>query len=965
MVSRASSSAAGRLKRAKSTSSVKSYSSIPPVPDLIDPQTAHYHAMAAASVAMKRSNQRSSMDFRDSCDISSCIDSETDGGFSRASRPRSIRFSTGDNSSKHNRQPFQSPNSVISPNSDTAARSDPSFHAVVEALTPRMSEMSGSGDSVPSVPSVPSSYRRLRKAKSMFLTRKHAFISSDSSYSPRRAYHYTDSPEMGHLSRATLRRSKSFFGTETSQQSHSEHMKRLQSHNAAVQLAREQYLELKQPMQSNGAESILSKRGRHQSKPFRKSLRSSTDWDAENCITSDRRPLKLGILHPSDKNQSSKSRIFSVSIKNSLKRIFGRNSVAQVDMNAPSERQRTRRLGFSDFISSDSTGTTNFGNRPASVRTMRSSDSYASSSRVTSWTDSTTVSTMAARDAVSDRHRLAIIQEIGAPPEPIPSPTSFHYNDGYSVFRKPLCTEGNSDNSYGVVDSQRVYSALVRHIDESQHHSEGDVTPRAVTIRRSMYSPSSSVHSNQMSSTIRHIPSEVSMKTIRALSVRRSESPSLRSQMSVGSSYRRDALGFTPQEVAQRNENLSRHRSRESLRESRPYFFQSGSRARAAFPNPLVPPLFSSYKRAMGSEGDTGSVIISRPDAVERTPISPSVYSRTSGETPRNNGSRRDLSFSESSDERGTVTILASERLPYKPKEYGGYANGDRPTRGSADWKSWMSLQMDLLDATPDSLTISQYCKIPNTHYRESTQINDEMYDNKAEEMPPKLHDSESPEEESPQRSSSSSCADRRLPLVELKSFTRNNFSRPLRLSPDISISISHATAQRPSVVARSESPRSIHIKRGDGDSEPITPSSSLPRKSVSRSPSSSPLVYAKPRYSGSALTPVTPTKASKTERSTISVQNTTEEGSLAGKVNEARKLTYATNFSSVRNKRDDGRVNNENSRGVRRITKNDLSALGDIHSTISSKRMVDIFLSQRRRQQMGVAENTTENAFL
>ncbi|PGG98219.1 hypothetical protein GX51_06939 [Blastomyces parvus] len=945
MVSRASSAAVKPPKRAKSTSSVNSCRHIPPVPELINPQAVHYHAMAAASIAMQRSNQRSSMDLRGHCSASHSRDNEADAFSFRSSKARSIRFNPSDNNGVQNLQPpIPCPSSIASPSSDRTARNDHAFNLVAEEFN---------------IASAPSSYRKLRKAKSMFSTRKRAMKSSDSSYSPFRSNTYSDGSEMGHLSQATLRRSKSFFGAEMTRQP--EDVKRTQSQNAAIQLAREQYLrEIQHPNQNYGSESILSGRGRHQPRPFRKSLRSSSGEDVENGIPD---AMKPGITHPSKNLRSSKSRNFSVSIKNGLKRIFGRGSLAQDDKKSSSV-QRTHRLGFSDYISSESTGPTSIGNRPASIRTMRSSDSFGTfSSRATSWTDSTASNNTAARDAVSERNRLSIIQESGGPLQSIPSRSSFHYNDGYSVFRKPLYPGRSGNNATDAVDSQRVYSALVRHIDVSHHDDEGDITPRAGTVRGSRYSPSSSVYSNRAANSIRHVPSEASMRTIRALPPVRGHSPGSISQMSIGSNYRREAAAITPQEIARHNEVITRYRSMQSLHRSKSSLCQPRRQMRSEILNPLVPPRLSFYEQTMGSDDDTGSVIVSRPDVIDRSCVSPSVYSRTtSGDSPNRQGSKRDLSFSELSDERGTVTILASERLPYKPKDTGGYACSDNQIKSSADWKSWMSSQMDLFDTTPESCTMAQYTRFPNNHYRETTEIHDESKDGIHEMSFTTSQTSESSTVE-PIQEPAVFDVDERPPLVELKAMTQNNFSRPLRLSPDIPISISRPIVQKPSVVVRSESPHSAHVT--DINLAGSTPTDSILPKNASRSPSASPtLVYEKSRCLELSTAPVTPTRGPNAVHSTISLCDHSEKDSPSRRVSDPRKLAPTVKFSSVRNRRDNGRVTNENSRGGRVTTKGDLSALKDIHSTISSKRMVDIFLSQRRRQMDG-AEKAVEHAFI
>ncbi|OJD21604.1 hypothetical protein ACJ73_07054 [Blastomyces percursus] len=959
MVSRVSNATVKPLKRAKSTSSVKSCRRIPPVPELINPQAVHYHAMAAASIAMQRSNQRNYMDLRGHCSTSHNGDSRADAFSFHSSNARSIRFTPGDGNCAQSLQPpIPCPNSIASPSSDGAARNDPAFNPVAEEFDPKTSELFGIDNSVPSAPS---SYRKLRKAKSMFSTRRRAMKSSDSSYSPFRSNTYSDISEVDHLSQATLRRSKSFFVAEITRQP--DDVKRTQSQNAAIQLAREQYLqEIQHPKQKYGPESILSGRERHQPRPFRKSLRSSSGGDVENGIPD---AMKPGVIHPSKNLRNSKSRMFSASIKNGLKRIFGRGSVAQ-DEKTASTVQRTHRLGFSDYVSSESTGPMSIGNRPASIRTMRSSDSFGTfSSRATSWADSTATNTTAVGNTVSEGNRLSIIQENGGPLEPIHSGSSFHYNDGYSVFRKPLYPERSGNNAFDAVDSQRVYSALLRHIDGSHRHNQGDVTPRAGTVRESLYSPSSSVYSTPTANSIRHVPSEASMRTIRALPQVRSQSPGSQSQISIGSKYHREAAAITPQEIAQRNENMTRYRSMQSLHRSRSSLCPRRRQMPSEILNPLVPPRFSSYEQTTGSDDDTGSVIVSRPDVIDRFAVSPSVYSRTtSGDSPNRQGSRKDLSFSEASDERGTVTILASERLPYKPKDAGGYACNNSEIKGSAEWKSWMNSQMDLFDTTPESHSTTQNAKFPNSHYREKTEIHDESKDGIHDKSLTTSQTSESSTVE-PIQEPASFDVDQRPPLVELKPMTQNNFSRPLRLSPDIPISISRPVVQKPSVVTRSESPHSVHLT--DVNLGRSAPTDSILSRSASSSPSASAsteLVYEKSRCPDLSTSPVTPARASKAIHSTISLYNHSEKNSPSKRVSDPKQLAPTANFSSVRNRRDNGQFTNENLREGRLTTKSDLPALGDIHSTISSKRMVDIFLSQRRRQ-MGGEEKGMEYAFI
>ena len=118
----------------------------------------------------------------------------------------------------------------------------------------------------------------------------------------------------------------------------------------------------------------------------------------------------------------------------------------------------------------------------------------AARSRVTSWTNSTVTGNGSLRLAPLQHNRLSIIKEDGGPHQP--SSSAGRHIGGVSAFQEPIDAEA--------VDSQRIYSALMRRIDRED--AEMNLTQRELD----------EIHSGQqrMPATIRPVPSEASLKTI-------------------------------------------------------------------------------------------------------------------------------------------------------------------------------------------------------------------------------------------------------------------------------------------------------------------------------------------------------------------------------------------------------------------------------------------------------------------
>jgi hypothetical protein len=305
-----SSDAGCRLRRAKSTSSVQKRRQVPPMPEHLDPEVAKRHAMAAASHAMLRASERSSNESRGSWDNSG--GSEKTGHLAIPPRRRSLRPSEPD-------QPFSQFSQVSHAD---APVSGPLINSMADdhsdsILLASISEFQGfpGGDS-----SLPSSYRRLRKAKSMFSTRhrtthpdvKSPPIPDSDCFQPRK----TPDDNRSHRS---LRRSMSFLrGSQYAQA-----VRRTRSQDAAIQLARDKFFEHQDAEEQERRPSIFAKMQRREQKPFRKTVRPGRDTTPDDDLTSPQfKQYNSSSFH-------TKARAFSASVKSRLRRVFGRSKVTE------------------------------------------------------------------------------------------------------------------------------------------------------------------------------------------------------------------------------------------------------------------------------------------------------------------------------------------------------------------------------------------------------------------------------------------------------------------------------------------------------------------------------------------------------------------------------------------------------------------------------------------------------------
>ena len=491
MPSRRNSTASARLRRAKSSASVKASS----VPQNVDPETAREHAVTAANIAYNRGGgrKRGSSDNHEVMLGARRSPSPSERSQQVLRRRQSVRF-TG-------------PNAVPSRQRSITRRTAPGYNEGYEETANQRPSFNRSDSSsqqidkfltalppVESFPSTPSSYRKLRKAKSMFSPRKGQSLAftnaTPKSHVPQQHYRRMSSddnrppPKMGGF------KSSNPLSKETAVNASRQH-EYVYNQDAAIQLARNQYLRQLEKQRLKQRPSIMgmSKR-RNSQKIFRKTVRTSSSNSYGNAIGSEQMTAPVTTTE-----LSKKVRRFSVKLKEKLKGVFQR--LPEAEQAIPSQQIDAQRLHFGDYLTATS-GIDHEGPlpptpdkellsrvssrassthrmpvhldrkaSPGSIRSVRSISSSIGRSRVTSWTNSTATNTLT-KQQLLEKKRLSIIQENGGPHQPSSSAGMIGTmaRKSYAVFRKPLRNANGIGRVNEPVDSQRIFSALQKRLDE-------------------------------------------------------------------------------------------------------------------------------------------------------------------------------------------------------------------------------------------------------------------------------------------------------------------------------------------------------------------------------------------------------------------------------------------------------------------------------------------------------------------
>lgn len=771
MLSRGNSTASNRLQRAKSKSSVHMGQAIPHESRSTDPETARHDALTAAHIAFDRAQERAP-------------------GLKQANHDSSGRELTSDSNQELSRKQsvrFTGPSAVPLRQRSITRRQAPA-HTTPSMLTPQINCRSSSIRKTESeeyvedgAPSIPSSYRRIRKSKSMYTPRKAPSVIYTDGTPPAEAGH-SISNDQQLPGRSSSRKSTSFLRGRNDYMSRDSH--ELESRDAAIEMARDQYLRQLQEQRLKERPSFLHPVKRRKSqKAFRRTVRtSSTNSYGSAISSSDQQAVKAA----TSQGLGRKARALSLSLKDKLKRVFRKSS--QMEEGIPTQQLEATRAHFRDYFpatpnidleykslsppnginlrrinsrtSSLHSATPQYDkeNQESSIRSVGSDDSFSNArSRVTSWTNSTVANTVATRDILMDKNRLSIIQENGTPHQLFDQthPAITPSDGRYAVFRKPLRNNSNGGRVTGPVNSQRVYSALMRKLEQKipgtrkveadyligTGHGETNHQPCTTSIRPTTgKSKRTSVISQKVCN-----PSEESLSSVGSVKVSKRVVFNPLSGghpdeiFNPGDSARApETLETTPQEFAERSERLYPQR-RGPLREVRSSFFPPSTRIESLKISPYRRAVQASSEDRSGTEDESYDVI---PKSLETTPQLDigrqlfrrgstvgfgSIYSRTTGgNTPGPLDSYVSLAPSESGGEPGTAVIITNHTGGFNVPTLPAVPRGNTSAKSSNEWKTWMASEVAGLGNGSRSRAncSDDFAMRENGHNREYSQIN-------------------------------------------------------------------------------------------------------------------------------------------------------------------------------------------------------------------------------------------------
>lgn len=773
MLSHGTSSASNRLRRAKSSSSTQTVQYLPIDTKAIDPAIARQDALAAASIAFERASERATA----TQEIKECnkgqIFTSSPGDVQHLRRKQSVRF-TGPKSVLTRDQPITGrvvPDQIskICSSREGIKTSQAIDASTIYQLENCLKSLPGMEEDYPGsrVSSVPSSYRKLRKARSMFNPRGHRPViftngTPKKSVQINRQLPYTPVPR--------LHRSFSFLRGESDNLTSNADPNAIQ--DAAIQIARDRYRhELEHQTLEKEPSHLAPRNHSKPQKVFRKTVRTSSINSSRSATLSSSGPVgKKWFGH--------KARGFSLSLKNKLKQVFHRPldtqvvfPIQQVDASRPHfgdymstfsgvdqryqsiplpDSEIIRKVSSRESVCLDVPVVLGKPSHPGSIRSVRSDDEISNGkSRVTSWTNSTAGNTTTSSQLI-EKKRLSIIQENGGPHQPSSSVRS--YGDLGDVFRQPIGSNLTNPRASNVVDSQRIYSALQRRIDENKRMAklEGsecsvESEPDRARIRPcSIEGTGLHPHTEHNASTD-NLDNTHGMRVSRSVMVRPSTTTNSYSldrakEGYSDSIYHQQLLdmqtGLTPQQIAERNESESQSPKR-PFRELTSTFFPSSMRIERCNTSPYRRAMNNSSEEENGAEGvkefcneesENSALLQITPSFARVRSITgtESIYSRTSsGNTPKPNTSSLSLAMSANGGEPGSAVIIMTKASKYKqPLSAFGQPSSPSVTP-SGDWQNWMASQVDKLENQGEENRRSFEPKFAkeNGHKREIAQI--------------------------------------------------------------------------------------------------------------------------------------------------------------------------------------------------------------------------------------------------
>ncbi|KAJ5182602.1 hypothetical protein N7492_000218 [Penicillium capsulatum] len=881
-----SSSTRDRLRRSMSTRSMRKGHRVPEI-ESIDPEVAKALAASAASHAMLSSG-RSSTDPKTSYD--------------RLGGPGSVAV------------PRRRPNPSLQWIEDS---SETTGTSIARPVTPRQSMERGTSaqfqglENPATLPpimefkgldgrdsSVPSSYRRLRKARSMFSTRQHpspvAYGTPPLPLQEHCGPNHSPRFELPRTMRTSLIRGSNRQGSHL--------IRRAKSQDAAIQLARSQFLDDSESTSPQiRRSSFFLYRRKRENKPFRKTFRVTSEGAVDASSPSGQ---------PNPRSPYSKPRTFSASIKRGFRRVFGLTKPAEQSAFhdegrsvATAETSTTQGLPEQNLHYGsnmpkltdrhESEGDCLHGpNESSSIQNSQSRDSlYTSTSRVTSWADSTVANTATTRKT-EHRQSLSLIEEHGDLNQPLPLVPVRNDTGRQTPTRKKPRARGCDDLGTG----HDLYLALMQQMGRTSEQSDEELVFGTVPEYRAIPERTSSVYSHRSRRTIRRVPS-------------------IESSASPGSFATARGDSLTPQRHARSMRygpppKTSRCTSSQEIH--RPFSGKS---------------LRSAYIISDNLDNDTGSAIIARFGESKTKGISPtSVYSRTTGDGTPSTNSDHYAAGPIDAEEPGTATIFASQRTAYSsPSRANGSITSRTEARPSADWQQWMSSQIERIEKASPT----------REHVREDAQIHDddEVFTDMIRQVPTVSGESTV----LPHEPSNPECNNAHA--LEPKAWSQNNFSRPFSRSSSVQTILSSQKIEPEHVVVNQS--RQPHSDSTDLAGKAPCLTSHVP---VDLSPM-------RLRTANLVQMPESPTP----QRDTGEMHKRTWTQEQYRRYSARRPIANgaSTQFRSMRTHRDSRGVTNENTKQQEEHDDmmSEYHKLKDPQSTISSKHMVEIFLNSRRRR--------------
>ncbi|KIW96897.1 uncharacterized protein Z519_02288 [Cladophialophora bantiana CBS 173.52] len=550
---------------------------------------------------------------------------------------------------------------------------------------------------------LPSSYRRVRKSKSLVAL------------------------PSGNL-RLRLQRSLPFLRRQSTTAFYNGADGAWGRHEEAVQMARAQFLDGSgcQTRQETEQQTPRKVERKAQHK-FRKTVRAS------------------GFLETGQPAETAVPRSFSLGLRDRVRKVLGK-SLSKKD-SLPPQQLEAQRNHFSEF-DKESTLVSGFDayqitddgltprlsgcsqpirehdpledldKVPYTVHSAASRESLHSNarSRVTSWTNSSITGSIGLRSGPIERNRLSIIKEDGGPHQP--SSSAGKHIGGVEVFHEPLQSVTNDGRTLPAVDSRRIYSALIKRIN--QEEAEVERTRIALeVINQGREEMNNKVSDSK--ATIRAVQSDSSLSAMTL------NNPNRRTSSHSGSWHHSMGRGRTDE---QSRENAGKRRERLVEQESQSTFFPFSSEKNPNTPSPFKRFLNERRRRSRsgssrgGQAGlDSNSVIVNRrsSSSVMNRPqfglSSASIYSRTTNggsneqyHRPYDSSEELRIAGPTESEQTGTATILATA--------FTSSMNGR--------WNPW-SETLNRREQAPDSNSSS--------HTRERAQINSEEEDKDDEEV--------------------------------------------------------------------------------------------------------------------------------------------------------------------------------------------------------------------------------------